>query len=391
MRKNPYYRLKYIAGIPYLIAFGQGNADFMHDMRLNETSVFLWEQLEKVSDTEELIALCAEHFQCVEEDYPVMEASIRQFVNRLYQQGIVLPPKDNALGMNCCRILKIAGLFFKLHGPENAFSKELLDFETKEEFPDDSPIQEVCVQTQLPIYTENGMLILRNPSLSVVESVDHYLLLFPQLKQIREAHLDKEGKRVIIYCMPDITAETTVEIDYVIRIAFLYFAQLKHMMVVHSASILYRDRVWLFSAPSGTGKTTHTRIWQEVYETPVINGDLNLIAVENGVATVHGIPWCGTSGIYSRQSYPLGGVIFLTQSADNRLISLSEDQKKLRLLHRSISPGWKVEMQERNYRVVEALSDKILICHLTCNPEKEAAVYSKKAIDAYLDNDLQFC
>jgi len=162
-------------------------------------------------------------------------------------------------------------------------------------------------------------------------------------------------------------------------------------MAVHSASIWYRDKVWLFSAPAGTGKTTHTQIWREVYETPVINGDLNLIALENGIATVHGIPWCGTSGIYSKQSYPLGGIIFLTQGADNKMISLSKDQKLLRLLHRSISPGWKEEMQERNYSVVEELIDKILICHLSCNQEKEAAACSKGAIDAYLENNFQFC
>jgi len=391
MRKNPYYRLKYIAGIPYLITFGQGNADFKHDMLLNETGAFLWEQIDKVSDTEGLVALCKDHFQCTEEDYPVMEASIRQFMNSLYQQGAVWPKTDDTWGMPCYRTLKIAGLFLKLYGPEMAFAKELLDFETNEEFSDDAPIQEICVQTQLPAYTENGILLLRNPSLSVVECVDHYLLLFPELKQIREAHVDKEGKRVIIYCMPDITEETTVEISYVIRIAFLYFAQLKHRMAVHSASIWYRDKVWLFSAPAGTGKTTHTQIWREVYETPVINGDLNLIALENGIATVHGIPWCGTSGIYSKQSYPLGGIIFLTQGADNKMISLSKDQKLLRLLHRSISPGWKEEMQERNYSVVEELIDKILICHLSCNQEKEAAACSKGAIDAYLENNFQFC
>lgn len=391
MKKNPYYRLKYIAGIPYLLAFGQGNADFKHDMRLNETSAFLWEQLEKVSDAEELIALCADYFQCPKEDYPVMEASIRQFVNSLYYQEILLPQNEKPLDMNGYKVLKIAGLFLKLYGPEIAFAKELLDFETTDDFPEDSPIQEICVGTQLPAYTENGRLILRNQALSVVEGEENFILLFPELRRIREAHLDKAGKRVNIYCVPDITEETTVEISYVIRIAFLYFAQLKNMLAVHSASVLYRDKVWLFSAPSGTGKTTHTRLWQEIYETPVINGDINLIAVENGVATVHGIPWCGTSGIYSKQSYPLGGIIFLTQGADNKVSSLSGDRKQLRLLHRSISPGWTEEMQERNCQVVENLSDNILISHLTCTQEKEAAACSKMEIDAHLDKNLQFC
>ena len=391
MRKNPYYRVKYLAGVPYLLTFGQGNADFKHDMRLNETSVFLWEQLDKVADIEELITVCAEHFQCREEDYSAVEEGVRQFVNTLYQHGIILPPKETAWGMNCCKILKIAGLFLKLYGPECAFAKELLDFETEEEFSADSPVQEICLQMKPPVYTENGALLLRNQSLIVVESEDQYVLLFPELKQIREAHVAKDGKRVIIYCVPELSEETTVEVSYVIRIAFLYVAQLKNMLAVHSASVLYRDKAWLFSAPSGMGKTTHTRIWQDVYETPVINGDINLITVENGIAIVHGIPWCGTSGIYTKKSYPLGGVVFLMQGADNKISSLSGDQKQLRLLHRSISPCWKEEMQEKNYKMVEALADKTLICQLTCNQDKEAAVYSKRAIDAYLDNNLQLC
>ena len=93
----------------------------------------------------------------------------------------------------------------------------------------------------------------------------------------------------------------------------------------------------------------------------------------------------------SKQSYPLGGIIFLSQGVDNEIINLSEEQKLLRLLHRCISPGWSEEMQERNCQVVENLSDNILICHLTCTQEKEAAACSKMEIDAYLDKNLQFC
>lgn len=391
MKKNPYYRLKYIAGIPYLLTFGQGNADFKHDMRLNETSAFLWEQLENVADTKGLAALCAERFPCSEEEYPMMEASVARFVNTLYRQGVILPEEGNALGMNCYKSLKIAGLFLKLYGPEQAFAKELLDFETEEEISADAPVQEICVQTKLPAYTENGALILRNQSLVVMENEAKYVLLFPDLKQIREAHVAKNGTRVIIYCMSDIAEETATEVSYAIRIAFLYFAQLKNMMAVHSASVLYRDKIWLFSAPSGTGKTTHTQLWREVYETPIINGDINLVAIENDIAVVHGIPWCGTSGVYSKESYPLGGIVLLSQGTENEIVTLSEEQKLLQVLHRSISPGWKEELQEKNYRVVEALSEKIMICHLSCTRDKEAAAYSKTAIDAFLENNLQFC
>ncbi len=386
MRKNPYYRLKYIAGVPYLLTFGQGNADFKHDLRLNETSVFLWEQLEKVSDIEELMELSRAYFQCSQEQYQQMEASVREFVSTLYRKGILLPKENVVKNTLPYKVLEIAGLFFRLYGPAKAFAEELLAFETSKEFPDDSPVQEICVQMGFPQQTENGTLILRKESLSIVEGIDTYRLFFPASNQILETHISKDGKNATIYCVPELTSEGVNEISYAMRICFLYYAQLHGMLAIHSSSILYKEKIWLFSAPSGTGKSTHAQLWQDIVHTPIVNGDLNLITIKDNIPSVHGIPWCGTSGIYDVHTHPLGGVIFLKQGLENQVSSLSEDQKQLYLLHRSISPAWIEVMQERNISMIESLYDKILICRLTCNKEEEAVHCIKKAIDAYLVN-----
>lgn len=387
MRKNPYYRLKYIANVPYLLTFGQGNADFNRDLRLNTTGAFLWEQLDMVSDTEALIALCADYFQCPQVQFEAMSADVRRFVNTLYSKGILLPEGNAAQNTALYKTLEIAGLFFRLYGPANAFAKEFLSFETTKAFSDDSPVQEIRVHIGTPAHTECGTLLLRNQFLSVVEGTHRYILLFPSSEYLYEAQISKDGKRATVFCKGEITSEAQVEISYAIRICFLYFAGLHQMLAIHSASILYRDKLWLFAGPSGTGKSTHTELWHKLLGTPVINGDLNLICLDGGDPVVHGIPWCGTSGIYDTKSYPLGGVIFLQQGSANQANVLSEDRKCLHLLHRSISPTWTAAMQERNLHVIESFAHKVLLCQLTCTKEEDAVHCIKRVMDSYPDNN----
>ena len=313
MKRNPYYRIEYIAGLPYLLAFGQANADFKHDVRLNETSVFLWEHLELVSSAKELASLCARHFHCPAEQYEVLEATTISFVNSLRQMDILLPEESVAKNNPLYKSLEIAGLFLKLHGPSGAFAQELIAFETQKEFPDDAPIQNVDIRTAPPTHTENGTLLLRNKELFVIKSKNKYILFFPASEYISEVRISTTGRDVSIFCTPIFTEDAVNEISYAIRIAFLFFAQQHNMLAIHSASILYRDKVWLFSAPSGTGKSTHAAFWKDLFGTPIVNGDLNLIGLQDGMPVVHGIPWCGTSEIFDTHSYPLGGIVFLNQ------------------------------------------------------------------------------
>ncbi|MBQ7919020.1 MAG: PqqD family protein [Lachnospiraceae bacterium] len=387
MRRNPYYHLEYIAELPYLLAFGQANADFKHDVRLNETSVFLWENLENVSSTQELINLCAEHFRCPTEQYDILEATTTSFVKSLQQMDILLPEESTANSIPLYKSLEIAGLFCRLYGPAEAFAGELLSFETSVEFPDDAPIQDIRIQAAPPSHTENGTLLLRTGELLVIEGLDKYILFFPTSKYISEIHVSRSGRNVTIFCAPLFTEEAATEISYAIRISFLYFAQLHGMLAIHSASILYRDKVWLFSAPSGTGKSTHAGLWNDIIGTPIINGDLNLVALRQDTPVVYGIPWCGTSGIYDTRTHPLGGIILLNQGTKNRVGFPFKERRQLLVLHRSVSPSWASSMQKKNLDIIREISDHILICHLFCTKTEEAVTCIKEEIDAFLDRN----
>ena len=156
------------------------------------------------------------------------------------------------------------------------------------------------------------------------------------------------------------------------------------MAVLHSASLLYRDRAWLFSGHSGIGKSTHTKLWNDLLQTPLLNGDLNLLAIENGQPVIHGLPWCGTSKISDVHTYALGGIILLKQAETDFAEALSESQKQLLIMQRFISPSWTEEQQTANLRFAKELAPHILICRLHCTPSPSAVTAIKQTIDTYL-------
>lgn len=234
---------------------------------------------------------------------------------------------------------------------------------------------------------ENGSVIVRTPELIIMELTDKYIFLFPQAPQILEASMSKDAKTVRFNCRPPYDNDFRENLFHAVRLGFLYLAQLHDMAVIHSASVLYRDKVWLFSGHSGMGKSTHTNLWHELLGAPIINGDLNLITFQNDVPVVCGIPWCGTSGICDPADYELGGIILLGQAPIDRIEELTEDKKRLLINQRFISPFWNEEMLSKNLDLAGRLGDKIMICRLHCTKNKTAVDTIKARIDSYLSSN----
>ena len=193
----------------------------------------------------------------------------------------------------------------------------------------------------------------------------------------------KDGSKAYAYfpVIGENSAIVSEELFMTLRNAFGICAQKMNKYLLHSASIVYEGQAYLFSGQSGTGKSTHAKLWEECFNVQQFNGDLNLLEIENDKAYVCGIPWNGTSGIYHNDRIPLGGIIFLRQSLNNTVEQKTPDQMILFLLQRLISPMYTKDLLQQNLSFCEKLFAIIPMWRLNCTKDKKAAKLMKDTID----------
>lgn len=384
MKRASDYLLQTIDHAAYLLPYGQSVAEHKPTLSLNEVGVFLWELLEHALTREEILARFLEEYLEEEADREALTKDLDQFLNYLIGLRIIeddAPDRQNQGTPGAW--LRIGGLTLAYYGPADLImDSNLREFCVD---PADRADQKISIFWDAPVVRADSTVLFNSAELLVCESDTEYRLLFPTLSKISEAAVAKDGKGVRFYCKPPNTKELSTQFFDAYRFVFLYLAQLHDMYAIHSVSICYRDRAWLFSASSGTGKSTHANLWKELYQTAVINGDLNLLAMENGTPVIHGIPWCGTSEIFDKTSYPLGGIIFLKQFSEDVIAELSPAQKTLRIMQRFISPTWTAQGLKANLDFAGRLAPQILMCQLQCTKNPSAAALMKRWID---QNDM---
>lgn len=97
----------------------------------------------------------------------------------------------------------------------------------------------------------------------------------------------------------------------------------------HGLAFLWREKAWIFTAPSGTGKSTQYVLWKILYgqELSILNGDKPVLERRpDGQVWVHPSPWTGKEGMGQLKSAPLGGVIYLSRGRENSIARLSVPQ-----------------------------------------------------------------
>ena len=91
-------------------------------------------------------------------------------------------------------------------------------------------------------------------------------------------------------------------------------------VAIHTSTIACQGKAILFLGESGTGKSTHTRLWQEHIEgAALLNDDSPIIRIIDGKPWVYGSPWSGKTPCYKNESYPLAACVRLSQAPYNQM------------------------------------------------------------------------
>lgn len=142
----------------------------------------------------------------------------------------------------------------------------------------------------------------------------------------------------------------------------------------HSSSLLLDGEAYVFSAPSGTGKSTHTSLWRELFgeKVTMINDDKPIIRRVDGKFKIFSTPWMGKSNIGNNISAPVKAVYILRQAKENKAQRVEVGEVFRDILEATLLPGNR-EGIETLLSLLDGFFSTVKLFRLDCNMDIEAA------------------
>ncbi len=143
----------------------------------------------------------------------------------------------------------------------------------------------------------------------------------------------------------------------------------------HSSVVEYEGQAYVFTAPSGTGKSTHTRLWQKVFgedRARIINDDKPIVRKKDEFR-IYGTPWSGKDNVNINTSAPIGGVCFLKRGEVNSIRRLDKGEVIAPLMNQ-IYRTPSLDYMSRLLVLLDEFLAKTDFYELTCNISEQAAI-----------------
>ena len=155
-------------------------------------------------------------------------------------------------------------------------------------------------------------------------------------------------------------------------------------MMLHSSCVVLDDRAYLFTAPCGTGKSTHTSLWLKQFgdRAFILNDDKPALRMENGIWYAYGTPWSGKYDISRNAHVPVAGVAVIERGEINEVTPYGGREAIHFLLTQIVRP------KSAEYRIIllemlDKLLTNIPVWKLKCNMDLDAALVSYQAMSAH--------
>lgn len=222
------------------------------------------------------------------------------------------------------------------------------------------------------IYEIAGLKIEMNPQYS-------------RLKRQSEAYLSS-GEPVFsinpnFYADPNFQNRTEEDREYIYSSAAFCREIISHgRFFLHASAVVLEGEAYLFSAPSGTGKSTHTAFWLKNFEgSYILNDDKPIIEPKKEGISVWGSPFAGKTDLHINREVPLRGICFLNQGNENTITPITEERAIALTLNNTYRPknGEKMNLL---LDMIEKVVEKADIFEMSCRNESAAAEMSYSAM-----------
>ena len=163
------------------------------------------------------------------------------------------------------------------------------------------------------------------------------------------------------------------------KLADLLFDQ--NVLMTHGSTVAVDGKAYLFTAKCGTGKSTHTRLWRQVFgdRAAMVNDDKPFLKLTDNGVLACGSPWSGKHGLDTNITVPLKAICILERGQENRIRPITPREALPMLLHQSHHPLDEAR-HPRLRAMVEALACRTPLWSMECTPAPQAAEVAFEAM-----------
>lgn len=160
-----------------------------------------------------------------------------------------------------------------------------------------------------------------------------------------------------------------------LRIAFAQAILRRDGISIHASAVAADGKAWLFLGKSGTGKSTHARLWlRNIPGSRLLNDDNPAVRLVDGKAVAFGTPWSGKTPCYRNESAPVGGIVRLAQSDADIFTEKDEVAAFVALLPSCSVVHSDAALQSRLCDTLARLIELVPVGELKCLPDNESAI-----------------
>lgn len=141
---------------------------------------------------------------------------------------------------------------------------------------------------------------------------------------------------------------------------------------LHSSLIKINGKAYVFSGPSGIGKSTQADLWAKYRNAKILNGDRSIIRQINKEYFAFGSPFAGSSGIFVNDYGRIAGIVFLKKGTENKIERLDKKKSFIFLYSQSMFTGISRADLSMGIELLDNLTSQIPVYELTCTPDIKA-------------------
>ena len=151
------------------------------------------------------------------------------------------------------------------------------------------------------------------------------------------------------------------------------------ILLLHGSTVAVDGQAYLFTAACGTGKSTHTRLWREVFgeRAVMVNDDKPFLKLSEEKVLAYGSPWTGKHGLGSNVCCELRGICILSRGSENVIRRIGPDRARMMLRHQCFVPEGEEGMASA---LLERLMDSVPLWEMECTKDPQAARVAYEAM-----------